>query len=191
MRTEAELRLFKEEMRAYKERSEKEMKEFKEEMKEFKDQMLEFRKNQEEENRRKNKEWSNIAKKLGTLYEALIAPALDSVLSKYFKCEAVFEGQRMLRRKHGESYEVDAIVACEDKVFMIEGRSTPKIQYVEEIKEKNKRFFEFFPEFKDKKLRVIFGSITFSDDVVKYATKQGIYVMGWRNRDYMDILNFE
>jgi hypothetical protein len=187
MRTEAEMRAFKEEMRAFKD----EMKAFKEEMRAFKDEMLEFKKNQEEENRRKNKEWSNLAKKLGTLYEDLIAPALDSVLSKYFNCEAILEGQRMLRRKKGENYEVDAIAACKDKVFMIEVRSTPRIQYIDEIKEKSQRFFEFFPEFKTKKLYLILGSITFPEEVIKYASKQGIYVMGWRNWDYMDILNFE
>ncbi len=97
----------------------------------------------------------------------------------------------MFRRKDGEDYEVDAIAACEDKVFMIEVRATPRINYVDEIKEKAQRFFEFFPEFKGKKLHIILGSITFPENIIKYSSKQGIYVMGWREWEYMDILNFE
>jgi len=42
---------------------------------------------------------SNLAKKMGTLVEDLIAPALRPVLSKYFNCDATMEGQRMRRRK--------------------------------------------------------------------------------------------
>ncbi|GAQ95250.1 hypothetical protein TAGGR_2139 [Thermodesulfovibrio aggregans] len=193
-----EMREFKEEMRKFREESERdrkalheEMREFKEEMREFKEEMKEFKRRQEEENKRKNKEWSELAKKMGTLYEDLIAPAIRPVLKKYFNCEVILEGQRMFRRKDGEDYEVDAIAACEDKVFMIEVRATPRINYVDEIKEKAQRFFEFFPEFKGKKLHIILGSITFPENIIKYSSKQGIYVMGWREWEYMDILNFE
>jgi chromosome segregation ATPase len=182
-----EMKAFKEEMRAFKE----EMRAFKDEMKAFKDEMLEFKRRQEEENIRKNKEWSALAKKMGTIVEDLIAPALRPTLSKYFNCEVSMEGQRIFRRKNGEDYEIDAIAGCEDKIFMIEARSTPKVEDVKEIKKKSERFFEFFPEHNGKELIVIFGSITFPENVIKYASKQGIYVLAWREWQYMDILNFE
>ena len=182
-----EMKAFKEEMRAFKE----EMKVFKDEMKAFKDEMLEFKRRQEEENIRKNKEWSALAKKMGTIVEDLIAPALRPTLCKYFNCEVLMEGQRIFRRKNGEDYEIDAIAGCEDKIFMIEARSTPKVEDVKEIKKKSERFFEFFPEHNGKELIVIFGSITFPENVIKYASKQGIYVLAWREWQYMDILNFE
>jgi len=168
-----------------------EMKAFKDEMKAFKDEMLEFKRRQEEENIRKNKEWSALAKKMGTIVEDLIAPALRPTLSKYFNCEVSMEGQRIFRRKNGEDYEIDALAGCEDKIFMIEARSTPKVEDVKEIKKKSERFFEFFPEHNGKELIVIFGSITFPENVIKYASKQGIYVLAWREWQYMDILNFE
>ena len=201
-----EMKEFKEEMRAFREESERDRKTlheeiilFKEEaerdrkalheeMQAFKEEMSEFKRQQQEENKRKNKEWSNLAKKMGTLYEDLIAPALRPALSKYFNCDVSMEGQRMFRKLNGECYEVDAIAACKDKVFMIEVRSTPRES---DIKEKAERFFEFFPEFKNKKLIIIFGSITFPENVIKYASRSGVYVMGWREWEYMDILNFE
>jgi len=173
------------------EEMEKDRKAFQDEMRAFKNEMIDFKRRQEEENIRKNKEWSALAKKMGTIIEDLIAPALRPTLSKYFGCEVTMEGQRIFRRKNGEDYEIDAIAGCENKIFMIEARSTPKVEDVKEIKEKSKRFFEFFPEHKDKELIVIFGSITFPENVIKYASKKGIYVLAWREWQYMDILNFD
>ncbi len=172
-------------------RLEREMKEFKDEMKEFKDEMKGFKKQQDEEWRKWRKEWSNISKKMGTIVEDLIAPALRPVLEKYFKCDVTMEGQRQFRRKNVEDYEIDAIAGCDDKVFMVEVRSTPRINYVDEIAEKKEKFFEFFPEHKGKELIVIFGGITFSDNIIQHASKNKIYVMAWREWEYMDILNFE
>ncbi len=177
---------FKNEMAAFKD----EMSAFKNEMAAFKDKVDKFIERQEEENRRKNREWSNLAKKMGTIVEDLIAPALRPVLSKYFNCEVSMESQRILRRKEGESYEIDAIVICDQKVFMVEARSTPRFDDIKEIKEKSERFFEFFPEYKGKELIVIFGSITFPENVIHHASRNGIYVLAWKEWEYMDILNF-
>lgn len=167
-----------------------EMREFKDEMREFKNEMLRFREETKEENKRKNREWSNLAKKMGTIVEDLIAPALRPVLSKYFQCDVTMEGQRMFRRIGGRDYEIDAIAACNDKVFMIEAKSTPKFKDIDDILDKKDNFFEFFPEHKGRELIVIFGSITFSDDVIQEASKNNVYVMGWKEWEYMDILNF-
>lgn len=187
-----------EEMRVFKEEAERDRKAlhekteaFKDEMKAFKDEMKEFKEEMREETRKKNKEWSNLAKKMGTIVEDLIAPALRPVLKKYFNCDVNLEGQRLFRRMDGETYEVDAIAACDDKVFMIEVRSTPRDRDIDEIKEKAERFFYFFPEFRDRSLILIFGSITFPENIIRYATRSGIYVMGWREWEYMDILNFD
>ncbi len=54
-----------------------------------------------------------------------------------------------------------------------------------------KVFFYFFPEYKDRKLMIIFGGITFPENIIKFATKNGIYIMTYREWEYMDILNFE
>lgn len=161
-----------------------EMAVFKDEMKDFKDESLKERK-------RMNREWGNLARKMGTIVEDLIAPALVPVLKKYFKCDVNMEGQRIRKRIKGEEYEIDAIALCEGMVFMIEVRSTPKSEYVSEISDKARRFFEFFPEYRYKKLVVIFGGITFPENIINFASKKGIYIMAYREWEYMDILNFE
>jgi len=194
MRTEKELRDFKDEMKVFKDEMgafKDEMKVFKDEMKDFKDGMERFREETKEENKRKNKEWSNLAKKMGTIVEDLIAPALRPVLGNYFNCQVTMEGQRMFKRKDGEDYEIDAIATCGDKVFMIEAKSTPRISDVKDILDKKDRFFEFFPEHAGKELIVIYGSITFPENIIQQASQNKIYVLGWREWEYMDILNFD
>lgn len=182
-----EMRIFKDEMKEFKD----EMKEFKDEMKEFKDGTIKWREELDRERKEMKRQWGDLARKMGTIVEDLIAPALRPVLSKYFNCETKMEGQRMRKRVKGEEYEVDAIALCDDKVFMIEARSTPKVEYADEIVEKSKRFFEFFPEYSDKRLIIIFGGVVFAENVIKYATKNKVYVMAYREWEYMDILNFD
>jgi hypothetical protein len=189
--SEKDRRELRESLERYKAEAEKDRKEMQESFERYKAEAEKDRKEMREEIKGLNKKWGELANKMGTITEDLIAPALRPVLDKYFRCNPIMEGQRIRRRINGEHYEVDAIAVCDDKVFMIEERSTPKFHHVEEIKKKSERFFKFFPEHKDKELIVIFGSITFPPDVIQEASKKGIYVMGWREWEYMDILNFE
>jgi hypothetical protein len=83
------------------------------------------------------------------------------------------------------------LAVCEDKVFMIEVRSTPKVSYVDEILEKVPLFKKFYPEYEDKEVIPIFAGIVFPENIVQYATKKGLYIMAYREWEYMDIINFD
>jgi len=137
-----------------------------------------------------NKQWGALAKKMGTIDEDLVAPATRPVMQKYFNCEPTFRGIRLLKHSGSESFEVDVLVVCETQVFMIEVKSTPRPEHVEEILAKVKNFRRFFPEYEDKQVVPIFAGIVFSDEIVKYATKKDLYVMAYREWEYMDIINF-
>lgn len=141
--------------------------------------------------REMNKQWGALANKMGTLDEDLVSPAVRPVLSKYFNCDPIAKTIRYRKRVGSESFEVDVLAVCEDKVFMIEVRSSPRIEYVNEILKKAAQFKKYFPEYKDKELISIFASIVFNEDVIDYASKKGLYVMAYREWDYMDILNFD
>ena len=64
LRTETELRFFKDEMR-----------EFKDEMREFKDEMREFKDENRRQTREMNRQWGDLANRLGTLVEDLVYPS--------------------------------------------------------------------------------------------------------------------
>jgi hypothetical protein len=70
-------------------------------------------------------------------------------------------------------------------------RSTPKVEYVDEILMKASQFKKFLPEYENKELMPIFGSIVFPENVIKYASKKGVYLMAYREWEYMDIVNFD
>ena len=187
-----EMHEFKEQMAKFREESEVDRKSSKEEMHEFKEEMREFKKESEADRRSMNKQWGALANKMGTLVEDLIAPATGAVVEKYFGCEPLIRTERYRKRlKNGNDFEVDVLVVCEEKVFMIEVRSNPDQQYVNEIIKKAAKFMDFFPEYKDKELTPIFASLIFEDNLIKYATKKGLYLMAYREWDYMDIINFD
>ncbi|MGQ9608427.1 MAG: hypothetical protein ACUVWN_03940 [bacterium] len=182
-----EMLAFKDEMKDFKD----EMLAFKDEMKDFKDEMKDFKDETRKDRIEMNKQWGALANKMGTIDEDLIAPAARPVLAKYFKCEPIDRTIRFTRRIGSESFEVDVLVACEDKVFMIEVKSAPKVEYVEQILQKAEKFKVFFPEYKDKETIPIYASIIFPDEVLNHATRSKLYVMAYREWEYMDILNFD
>jgi hypothetical protein len=185
--TDSALSRLEEDTREFK----REMLEFKDEMKDFKNEMLEFKDEVTDFKRESNKQWGNLANKMGTIEEDLIAPATKPVLRKYFNCTPIFRTIRGVKRIGNEEFEVDVLVVCDDKVFMIEVRSSPDSEYVNKILKKATRFSKFFPEYNDKELIPIYGSIIFPDNVIKYATKKGLYLMAYREWEYVDIINFD
>jgi len=172
-------------------RTEAELRDFKDEMRDFKNEMLIFKNETREEHRMMNKKWGEISNKMGTLVEDIISPASRPVIRQYFGCDPVFKSDNILKKKNGEEYEIDILLACEEKVFMIEVKSTPKVNHVDGFLEKAKRFLEFYPEYEGKELILILAGLTFPENVIDYASKMGIYVMAYKEWEYMDILNFD
>lgn len=147
-----------------------------------------------EEVRNMNKRWGEISNKLGTIVEDIIFPATEPVLSSYFKCEIDDLQLNRKKKKNGLKDEFDVIAVSESckTVFLIEVKATPKIEYINEFKDKKvERFKTLFPEYSHYKLVLVFASLRLEDDIVNYLTKHGIYAMAYREWEYMDILNFE
>lgn len=171
----------------------REMKDFKEEMKAFKEEMKAFKDETRNIQKKHNEEWGNLARKMGTIVEDIIVPAIRPVLSKYFQEEITYLAVNV--RKSMKSInlkgEFDAIALGEKHVFLVEVKSTPRKQHLEEFATNIGRFRKLFPEYADFPLIPIFGSIRFEDDFIPKATKKGFYLMAYREWEYMDILNFE
>ncbi|HEC32648.1 MAG TPA: hypothetical protein ENI63_00115, partial [Candidatus Kaiserbacteria bacterium] len=81
-RLEREMREFKDEMREFKNEMgefKDEMGEFKDEMREFKDEMGEFKDRTEKMLSAQNKRWGEIANKMGTVVEDIVAPNIPRI----------------------------------------------------------------------------------------------------------------
>ena len=199
---------FRKSMEEYKEWSKRQIEELRRGIEENRKNMEEFRKSMEEYKewskrqieelrnmtKRMNKQWGELANKLGTLVEDIIAPALPDIVKKYFNCDI---DDFMIRRKKKHSKdrskvrEFDVIILCNDTVILDETKSTPRYEYVKEFIEfvKSGEFFEYFPEYIGKKFIAIFSTLNMPRDIIEYLTKSGIYAMGMKG-DYMDILNY-
>jgi len=141
-----------------------------------------------------NKRWGEIANKMGTLVEDMVAPNIMGIAKKYFKCKE-FE-DFMLRRKKRHSKdrtkrrEFDILAVCDNLVIINETKSTPRINYIDDFVMALKEFFDYFPEYEGKKLIPVFASLYLEKDVINYLTKNNIYAMAIKE-DTMDLLNFE
>jgi len=194
-RLSREMREFKNEMSDFKNEMsdfKNEMSDFKNEMLAFKDEMSDFKKEVREDQRQMNKKWGELANKMGTLVEDIIAPAVRPAVEKYFNCEVLsfFVNVRKKDKTLGLAGEFDVIAVSDDHVFLVEAKSRPKKQYLYDFIENMEKFKKLFPEYADKKLIPVFASLRFEDDLISPATQENVYLLAFREWEYMDILNF-
>jgi archaellum component FlaC len=209
-----EMKDFKDEMKDFKD----EMKDFKDEMKDFKDEMRVFKDNVDktivelkattselknttaqlskemsDSKAELNKKWGDLANRLGTVVEDIVAPNLPTVAKKYFKIEHI---QRSMMNLYIESEtlkkgkEFDLILVSKDYVLLNETKTTIRQNYIDDFIQSLPEFYEFFPELKGKKLIPIFSSLKFTPQQLAYLTKHKIYAMSMAGST-MELLNFE
>jgi hypothetical protein len=130
---------------------------------------------------------------MGTIVEDIISPAVKPVVQKYFKCRVSYKGINIYKKDEelNLSGEFDVIASGENFVFLIETKSTPKKDYIDKFLLNIEKFKKLFPEYSGKKLIPIFSSLRFDNELIEYATEKEIYMMAYREWDYMDLLNFE
>ena len=182
-----EMREFKDEMLAFKD----EMREFKDEMRGFKAEMLVFKDESVRERQRMNKQWGDLANRLGTLVEDIVAPSLPRVAAELFGCERPeLFALRVKRRFNGDTREYDALVVCADCVLVNETKSRLHSKHVERLLAKLAELPTVFPEYASKRVVGVLASLYPDPSIVNRATAAGILVMGMGD-EAMQVLNPE
>jgi len=213
MRTEAELQEFKkrieEDRKAFEERLEKDRMRLAEEMKAFEERLEKDRgafEEKLEKDREKwekelkawradmNKKWGEVTNKLGTFAEDMVAPNIKGIAKQYFGCEDFDDFMVRRRKRHSKERsrqrEFDCIAVCDDTVILNETKSNPRIEYINDFIGVLKEFYDYFPEYRGKRLVPVFASMYLNDDLVRYLTRNRIYAMAMKE-DTMDLLNYE
>ena len=180
MRTEAEMRAFKDEMRAFKDEMcafKDEMSAFKDEMSTFKDEMVDFKDEMRAQNREMNRKWGDMSNKLGTMVEDLVAPSLPRIVEESLQVPVI---EQMLRRKRrladGRVKEFDAIALTADLVVLNSTKATLRSADVDRFIDDIAAFREFFPEYSDRPLIGILASLDVDASVLAYAETRGFLV---------------
>ncbi len=194
-RLKEEMLKFKDEIREDTKELKEEMIEFKNEMGRFKDEMGEFKDWAKASIENLNKEIGRIANKMGKLVEDIVEPAFHEIVKKYFNCDSYDIASNIKRRSRKDKskiIEIDVLVECDDLVIVNETKSNPTHVHVEKFAEfaKSEKLFEYFPEFRGKKVVYVFSSLNIPESEINYLTKNGIYAMHMSG-PYMEIVNFD
>jgi hypothetical protein len=67
----------------------------------------------------------------------------------------------------------------------------PAITQASNIPEKISEFKVLFPEFSHLKIIPVLGSLRFDEKFIPLATANNIFLMGFREWEYMDLINFQ
>ncbi len=178
---------FKDEMRVFKD----EMSDFKGEMTDFKDEMRVFKDETVRDRQRMNKQWGDLANRLGTLVEDIVAPSLPRVAQEQLGCEAPeLFAVRVVRRLGGETREYDAMLVCPGWVLINETKSLLQEQHIEALLEKLADLSRFCPEYADRRALGVLASLYPDPGLVNRATRRGVLVMGMGD-EAMQVLNPE
>ncbi len=157
------------------------MREFKGEMQDFKNEMLEFKKESLAERKRMNKQWGDLANKLGSIVEDIAAPNVVRLATEEFGLDPLQDiliRARRSNRVHPDGRtQFDVICAGPSKILLAEMKSTPTLAAIDGLRDKLDRFWEFFPEYQGRELIGIFASWSLEDDIRKAIRSHGLYGM--------------
>ncbi len=155
MRTEAELRVFKDEMKVFKDES-------------------------RQTHREMNQQWGQLANKMGTLVEDLVVPSLSRIVQEVLGQQVTDLSVRRKRRlADGRTWEFDAIAVTDgQQIGLNSTKSTLRSADVDHFAKEVAAFREFFPEYASYPVVGILASLAVEDSVLNYAERQGLVVLG-------------
>jgi len=140
-------------------------------MRDFKDEMR-------QQNREMNIKWGELANKMGTMAEDLVAPSLPRIVKEEFGLEVTDLTIRRKRKlKDGSSREYDALTIANGYVFLNSTKSTLRPSDVEKLIEEITEFRDVFPEYKKHKIIGILASLYADKSIIKRAEKVGFLVL--------------
>ena len=173
----------------------REMQVFKEEMRAFREQVQEDIAGMQQWRIQSQKQWGELAQKLGTFVEDIVAQNIPRVGREIFglngDSEALMSAAR-LRVWHpadrSRMREFDYIYAARTGWIVVESKNDPKLKDIDIFREMLAEVKEYFPQYASLRLFPLFASLCVPDHVVKYCTRHRIYAMGLA-ADTMQVLN--
>ncbi|NJM12233.1 MAG: hypothetical protein HC889_10415 [Synechococcaceae cyanobacterium SM1_2_3] len=128
-----------------------------------------------------NRRWGELANKMGTLVEDLVAPSLPRIVREVLGQEvADLSVWRKRKLKDGRTWEFDAIAITEgQQVGLNSTKSSLRSADVDHLVTKEVAAFrEFFPEYAHYPVVGILASLAVEESVLNYAERQGLVVLG-------------
>ncbi len=143
---------------------------------------------------RMTKQWGDIANKMGTLAEDIVAPSIPSIVREVLGCEEEqierFAVRLKCRHPHdrGRQREYDVIAVCGEHVLINETKSSINTKDVDDFVTAMRQAREFLSEYADRRFIGAIASLYVDESIVRYAQRQGLLVLGLGD-EMMEVLN--
>jgi hypothetical protein len=136
-----------------------------------------------------DKKWGDLANKLGTIIEDILAPNLRRLAVEHFHFSTIEDFMvRRSRRHAGRITEFDVLVVGPTAVILGEAKSSPTVDSAQELAAKVGVFYDYFPEYQGRRLIAVLGSWSIGELVIKRLTTLGIYAL-CMGEDTMELAN--
>jgi hypothetical protein len=153
------------------------------------DRMTRFEAEMRASKRDMDKKWGDLANKLGTILEDIVAPNLRRLAIEHFQFPEIEDFMiRRTRRHAGKETEFDAIVVGPAAVILGEAKSKPSLQCADDFALKAATFFDHFPEYHGRRLIRVLGSWAIPEPVIARLTALRIYALGM-GEETMELVN--
>jgi hypothetical protein len=170
-----------------------EMQDFKDEMKDFKAFVLADIEESRADRKAMNKRWGELANKMGTVVEDIVAPCIGGVAREYFQVEELdfFAVRLQIKNVSGTlRREFDVVAESEKFLFIVETKSTPRTSYLQDFIDFVPEIGDWFPQARSKTVIPIFSCLYIPEDSVRFLTRNRIFALAMKD-DNMDLLNPE
>ncbi len=117
-----------------------------------------------------------IGNKFGSYTENIAMPSARNILSKKFKMDHF--ASNALITKNGETVELDGLAYANsdiNKIFVIEIKSKISPETFAKTDKIVEKFFDWFPEHKDKKLYIMLAGVNVPTDLRQKILNKGWY----------------
>ena len=148
------------------------------------------------ERREMNKRWGELANKMGTVVEDIVAPSVRHLAREVFDCGELRQFWTRMSASRSDdpsrTREFDALYVGTRAVLLNETKSSPRASDA-------RRFAEFlqsgelacyFPQYRKLPIVAAFSSLSIPDDLVTYLTRRGIYAIAMGD-EAMQVLNLD
>ena len=148
------------------------------------------------ERREMNKRWGELANKMGTVVEDIVAPSVRRLAREVFDCGDLvrFTTRQTVTRSDDRSRtrEFDALYVGTRAVLLNETKSSPRPQDARAFVEflRSGEFRLYYPEYETVPIVPAFSSLSIPEDLVTYLTRYGIYALAMGD-EAMQVLNLK
>ncbi len=123
------------------------------------------------------KQIGGLGEKFGSFTEGLALPSMERLLRQRFGMEVVSPSVRVT--KAGRHLEIDVLSYANDPVnavYLVEVKSHLREEAMTQLQDLLRRFRDFFPEHRDKRLYGILAAVDLSPELRERVLREGFYV---------------